>query len=158
MNPLYRIGEKELLWKLVLRHLSCSYHLSKVGNTIKMNGNMENNGVSIYCPLNQTISPTTEAFKYSKNLVKITSFPTSKMILTILISKDNYQSKTKYNPFWFIERRTITFPYKEAWNFLESSSWDISPMIELMTFTKSGVLATFRNLRKNNIKASKIFL
>lgn len=71
---------------------------------------MENKEVPLLCLLNQTMSPNTEACLYSKNLVKLTSFPTSKMILMALISKDKYQSETKHIPYWFIEKTDYHLP------------------------------------------------
>lgn len=57
-------------------------------------------------------------------------------------------SNCKYHKSIHTRTWNITWEYKERWNFLASSNWDISPSITLVIFTTSGEPTISRNLRE----------
>lgn len=87
--------------------------------------------------------------------MKFTFSSASKMIITFLISKDNYQSKVKHISFWFNERKTITFPVQRNIDFfwILQLRHLISSMIILMTSIESCELISCSNLRGKIILA-----
>lgn len=57
-------------------------------------------------------------------------------------------SNCKYHKSIHTRTWNITWEYKERWNFLASSNWDISPSITLVIFITSGEPTISRNLRE----------